>query len=239
MKSLGYSEQGNVTFRLNRNVNKYGPMTTKGFKKGREYMLCSHDISDSDDNSRNVAEQRIGAEAVDQVKVRISCIDMESVVLELRTKDKINVVPRFINELLSSHDRKVDLELTLYTPFRLRNKATIQKSTGRMNQELYLCQDIEELQNAENAMTELRDEQKETTYLVPNGALSSILDEWNNFSAFDYEPYSKLKDSNRQKPSTSKINVELFNDQIRNEPTMMNALRVGCMVLFNIPYTQL
>ena len=76
----------------------------QGFKKGREYMLCTHDVSQSYGNSRNVAESRIGTQTVDQAKVMISYVDMQSVVLELRTEGEI--VPRFINELLSSHDRK-------------------------------------------------------------------------------------------------------------------------------------
>ena len=97
-----------------------------------------------------------------------------------------------------------------------------------MNQELYLSQDIKNLQRAENEMMELRDEMHNQLHLVPNGALGFILDKWS----------SQLADSNDQKPSTSQINVELFNDKIRSEPTMMNALRAGCAVLFytcNIP----
>ena len=91
-----------------------------------------------------------------------------------------------------------------------------------MNQELYLSQDIKNLQRAENEMIELRDEMRKQLHLVPNGALGFILDKWS----------SQLADSNDQKPSTSQINVELFNDKIRSEPTMMNALRAGCAVLF-------
>ena len=91
-----------------------------------------------------------------------------------------------------------------------------------MNQELYLCQDIKNLQRAENEMIELRDEMRKQLHLVPNGALGFILDKWS----------SQLADSNDQKPSTSQINIELFNDKIRSEPTMMNALRAGCAVLF-------
>ena len=91
-----------------------------------------------------------------------------------------------------------------------------------MKQELYLSQDIKNLQRAENEMIELRDEMRKQLHLVPNGALGFILDEWS----------SQLADSNNQKQSTSQINVELFNDKIRSEPTMMNALREGCAVLF-------
>ena len=90
-----------------------------------------------------------------------------------------------------------------------------------MNQELYLCQDIKDLQNAENAMMELRDEQRKPLHLVPGGALSFILDKWN---------CSNVPESNTQKPSTSQINVELYNENIQKEPTMMNALRIGCLI---------
>ena len=91
-----------------------------------------------------------------------------------------------------------------------------------MKQELYLSQDINNLQRAENEMMELRDEMHNQLNLVRNGTLGFILDKWS----------SQLPDSNDQKPSTSQINVELFNDKIRSEPTMMNALRAGCAVLF-------
>ena len=67
-------------------------------------MLYAHDVSDSYGNSRNVAEKRIGPQQVDEAKVLISYVDMHSFVLELRTEGEI--VPRFINELLSSEDRK-------------------------------------------------------------------------------------------------------------------------------------
>ena len=85
----------------------------QGFKKGREYMLCTHYISQSYGNSRNVANSRIGTQTVDQAKVMISYVDMQSVVLELRTEGEI--VPRFINELLSSHDRRGDFLVSSFS----------------------------------------------------------------------------------------------------------------------------
>ena len=70
-------------------------------------MLYAHDVSDCYGNSRSVAQKRIGLIGplqVDEAKVLISYVDMHSFVLELRTEGEI--VPRFINELLSSEDRK-------------------------------------------------------------------------------------------------------------------------------------
>ena len=55
-----------------------------------------------------------------------------------------------------------------------------------MKQELYLSQDINNLQRAENEMMELRDEMHNQLHLVPNGTLGFILDKWS----------SQLPDSN-------------------------------------------
>ena len=85
-------------------------------------MLYAHDVSDCYGNSRSVAEKRIGPigpQQVDEAKVLISYVDMHSFVLELRTEGEI--VPRFINELLSSEDRKKGI----YTFFCLRIRKTI------------------------------------------------------------------------------------------------------------------
>lgn len=90
MKQLVYTDKGLIRCRLIRDVEKYGPMTTKGFKVGSRVSLRAHE------ELRNVMDTQINSATPHRADVSVSYIDTSTVEVEFTQK----MVPQFISQIL-------------------------------------------------------------------------------------------------------------------------------------------
>ena len=89
MNQLVYTDKGLIRCRLIRDVEKYGPMTTKGFKVGNRVSLRAHE------DFQNVMDTAINSSTPHRADVSVSYIDTSTVEVEFTQK----MVPQFISKI--------------------------------------------------------------------------------------------------------------------------------------------